>query len=131
MQEAIVSPSRLIDSNEIEAVMTAEDFLGQIVRDVEHKNVGIVDEVFCSPLDHSVRYVKVMCGEDAYLYPFELLVWNGSGPVFLSSKLKDLKSMGCYDPMFVMEGEELITYDELIEMEIEEYMEPEFRSLAS
>lgn len=119
------------NSFDLEAVMTVEDFVGLEVRDVSHNFVGTIDEVYCSVEDHMVRYLEITSNNEKYMYPFDLLVWSGTGPAFLSSRVEDLRSMSCYDPMYVFETEDLVTYNDILEKELAQFVEPELTSLAS
>ena len=114
-----------------------QDLVGTEVYDRDHHCIGVISDVYCDREDLTARYVEVVplaAGDtQVYLYPFEMLVWQGDGPIFLGSTYDMLRTIDDYkrDAVLADAGESIIPYNEALDLGFDWELQELYRDLAA
>jgi hypothetical protein len=95
------------------------DIRGFEVFDINGVKVGIIDEVYYCADNLYAQYIEIFPNSKYrninYIYPYDLIDWNGRGPVHIPTSLEALDTYSDYDAEMVLweEMPDLICFDEV------------------
>lgn len=94
--------------------------LGAFVYDKQGAEIGVVSEVYCSPVDLHAQYYEIIPyfgpGDRVLLYPFDRATWRRDGNIQIDAVWEDIDFHDPGETFIAADDEytELISYDDAL-----------------